>query len=375
MKLTMWTSTGDHCGIASYTARLMDAMRALGEVEIDVVDVPYADRTPETRARLLAQLNAADVVHLQHEYGFFGGILPGHSTLPAYLDGLRPPHVMTAHTTLTASQLLRIDSEPSAAKRVVKRLLAAWPPWRRSVEAAPFRRARRVIVHTREAAAEFAARGVPAGRLRVLPAGIPETVPPEPPPPPIPPGRWITLFGFVTPNKGYEIVLEALSRLPADVRLVIAGGARVEAEAPYVEALRREIAAQGLSERVTITGFLTEAQIAAVLTRSEVALAPHTVASGSYSVMLPIAYGRPVLASDLACFADLRDADAGVTTVPAGDAGALTERLGALLADEAEREALAAQARAYASRHTWEAVAQQTLALYREALDARREER
>ena len=371
----MWTSTGDHCGIASYTASLMAGWRATGEVDLDVVNVPYDDRTEATRDRLLAQLNAADLVHIQHEYSFFGGILPGHSSLPAYLAGLRVPHVMTGHTTLAAHELLRADAELRLLRRIAKRALAAWPPWRDSVEASPYLEARRVIVHTREAAETFARRGVPAERLQVLPAGVPETVAPADLDSlcqrvglPTDDKRWLTLFGFVKPEKGYDLILRGLLDLPDDAHLVVAGGARLPTEEPYVERLRSQIAAAGLADRVTITGFLSEAEIAAIMGNTTLALAPHTVASGSYSVMLPIAYGVPVLASDLACFRDLEEAEAGLEVFPTPDAGELRVALIRLLSDESSRNRLAGQAGEYAAQHTWEAVARRTLDIYREAL-------
>ena len=65
MKLAMWTSWQTRCGIAAYTASLVEELRAL-HVEVDVVPVPYTDRDPERMAGTLERLNAADLVHLQH---------------------------------------------------------------------------------------------------------------------------------------------------------------------------------------------------------------------------------------------------------------------------------------------------------------------
>ena len=41
------------------------------------------------------------------------------------------------------------------------------------------------------------------------------------------------------------------------------------------------------------------------MSASEIVIAPHTLATGSYSITAPLAYGRPVIASDLACFREI----------------------------------------------------------------------
>src|SRR4051812_30106980 len=102
MKLAMWTSWQTRCGIASYTASLVEELRALG-VEVDVVPVPYTDRSPQRVEETLARLNAADLVHVQHEYTFYGGVAPRSISLPLYYPRLKVPRVVTAHTVFTAA--------------------------------------------------------------------------------------------------------------------------------------------------------------------------------------------------------------------------------------------------------------------------------
>jgi phosphatidylinositol alpha-mannosyltransferase len=165
--------------------------------------------------------------------------------------------------------------------------------------------------------------------------------------------------------------VEALSALPERVRLVIAGETRVPTERETMDALRAQIAARGLAGRVRITGFLTEEALAAVLARSRLVLAPHREATGSYSITLPLAAGRATIASDLACFREIRDEAACVTLVPAGDAAALAREVARLLENGDEIACLEERARAYAGRRTWAAVAERTVAVYEKALGGR----
>src|SRR5687768_9572240 len=99
----MWASTGDRCGIASYTAALISELERPG-VSVDLVPVPYEDRDPGRFAATIERLNAAELVHIQHEYTFWGGIAPGSSSLQRYYAHLLRPRVVTAHTVFTAAE-------------------------------------------------------------------------------------------------------------------------------------------------------------------------------------------------------------------------------------------------------------------------------
>jgi glycosyltransferase involved in cell wall biosynthesis len=375
MKVAMWASSETRCGIATYTAALVDALRPC-EIEVDLVPVPYTDRDPEGMERTLARLNAADLVHIQHEYTFFGGVAPGASSLPRYLRGLQRPYVITAHTVFTAAELLRLPQETRWRQRMAKRLLATLPSYRASVERGPFARAAAVIVHTAAAKARMRERRIPESRLHVIPAG-------SPPPAATPTaeeiqafrdhyklggGKVATIFGYVTPEKGYETALEALRSLPPAVKLVIAGGARVEREAPYVDQLREDIRKRGLAGRVVITGYLEDPEVAVAMAASDLVLVPHLAANGSYSVMIALSYGKPVLASDLACFREISEQGGGVELFAPGDERSLADRMGFLLASAATRKDMALASQSLAATRTWGAVAERTASIYRNAL-------
>lgn len=370
----MWTSWQTRCGIASYTASLVDELQHLG-VEVDVVPVPYTERDPAQEAETVARLNAADLVHVQHEYTFFGGIAPTHSSLPRLYRQLTAPRVVTAHTVFTAAELLRVAQETRWRQRIAKELLSRYPPYRDYVERQPFAGAQAVIVHTDAARDRLVARRLPASRLHVLPAGVPKAA--EATPAEIAAlrdrhhlggHRVATIFGYVTADKGYETALEALRKLPPTIKLLIAGGTRVERESSYLEQLQETIRGSGLTSRVAITGFLEEHEIAAAMAVTDVVLVPHLAANGSYSVMVALGHGKPVLASDLPCFREIAAQSPCVELFPPEDEHALADRLGLLMASSGIRSRMATDARHYAAERSWEKVAEKTLSIYREAL-------
>src|SRR5438046_2481342 len=99
---------------------------------------------------------------------------------------------------------------------------------------------------------------------------------------------------------------------------------------------------------------------------------PSTAACGSWAgwasrpvARTALAFGKPLLVSDVGGLAELVAAGAARGVAP-GDAGALRGALSELLADRRALEALAdAALTAAARRYGWDAIARQTLELYR----------
>jgi glycosyltransferase involved in cell wall biosynthesis len=180
--------------------------------------------------------------------------------------------------------------------------------------------------------------------------------------------RLLTLFGYVTPNKGYDLVADVLPTLPADVMFVVAGGARRPVEEQYVDDLKRHLRKRGVEKRVVITGYLSEEEVAGAMEATDIALVPHTQATNSYSVTLPVSHGRPVLASDLACFREMAARGDCVALFRSGDKNDFRRTLVALLDDSERRRVLSANALRYTERFSWPNVAAMTRTIYQTAL-------
>jgi glycosyltransferase involved in cell wall biosynthesis len=179
----------------------------------------------------------------------------------------------------------------------------------------------------------------------------------------------ITLFGYITPNKGYELTLDLLPALPSDVTFVIAGGTRAADMEPYRALLEARIAASALQNHVVITDYLTDEEVAEAMVASEIVLVPHTQATGSYSVTLPLAHGRPILASDLDCFREIAARIDCVELFRAADATDYRIKLLSLLDNAPRRAVLAGNASRYAQRFSWPKVAVLTRKVYSNAID------
>src|SRR6188472_2320516 len=121
-----------HCGLATFTAALSDALSANG---IDVSVVRVADGRPSSNERVIGELasgsstsitascellNQNDVAIIQHEYGIYGGV-DGDDVVDI-VDGLRVPSIVVAHTVLkdpTPHQRSVLQSIAAMADQVV----------------------------------------------------------------------------------------------------------------------------------------------------------------------------------------------------------------------------------------------------------------
>jgi glycosyltransferase involved in cell wall biosynthesis len=375
----MVTTAGQRCGIASYSAALIDALGTLPDTDVQLMPIVVGEHESSHYEQQASQLNAsdADLVHIQHEFSFWGFPTPARSRFADFRRAIRRPVVLTAHTTLPLSAIFPLAGERHPWRWLKKKRLLSRRDYREAVEVETFDNDA-TIVHTDAARREFVRRGLSAEKVFVVPMGIP-TAPSAPAE-----GRafrdrhrlhgrrLLTLFGYVTPNKGYEMVAQVLPALPPDVTFVIAGGARRPIEEAYVEQLRRHLRNQGVEHRVVITGYLEEDDVANAMQTSEIALVPHTQATNSYSVMLALANGRPTLASDLACFREMAERGNCLELFRRGDADDFRTKVTGLLDDPERRRELSDNARRYAARFAWREVAAMTRSIYQIALDRRR---
>lgn len=370
LRVAMTATEDERCGIAIYSRSLREALRDF--VDIDFVPLRAGRQSKSYYRALAARLNDSPLVHIQHEYSFWGGIMPWRSTYERFRRQIRRPLIVTTHTTSGIA-----DLGHSRLNHLAAQILGRWTAYRKSVEIAPFTGTQLCIVPTQAGRHVLVGRGIPAARIRVIPHPVPSVV--------FDPlggrsfreahglagRRLITIFGFLTPHKGYELTLRVLPKLPSDVCLIIAGGARVPAQHVYGDKLASMIRGSGLKNRVIVTGFLPEDVLAQVMAASDLVLVPHTLATSSYSVMVALAYGKPVLASDLACFREIRERRPCVALFRKGDGLDYACRLRTLLEDQAYREELAEQARRFAVENTWPNVARQTADLYAAILNER----
>jgi len=160
----------------------------------------------------------------------------------------------------------------------------------------------------------------------------------------------VLALGRVEPYKRTELLVDTIAAIPG-ARLVVAGAGT------GMEAVRARVAARGVGERVELRGFVDEAEKIRLLQTAHVLATVSEKEGWGLTVLEAAACGTPAVASDVPGLRDaVRDGETGLL-VPRDDPAALVAALRRVLEDAALRERLGRDARRYAARFEWGAVA------------------
>ncbi len=194
----------------------------------------------------------------------------------------------------------------------------------------------------------------------MIPHGVLEHLADAPPaPPPFETDLPVVLcFGLMRPYKGIDVLLEAW-RGVEDAELWVAGMPRMDI-APLQAA-----APPGVR---FVPRFIADDELPAYFRRADLVVLPYREIDQSGVLFTALAFGRPLLLSDVGGFPEIAAAGAA-RSFPAGDAAALRDALRGLLADAPAREALAVRAAELAAgEYSWGQIGRRTLALYERLL-------
>jgi glycosyltransferase involved in cell wall biosynthesis len=195
---------------------------------------------------------------------------------------------------------------------------------------------------------------IPHGALTHLAAGPPGPLPEELGQPT---GPIVLYFGLIRPYKGLDVLLEAWRGIEG-AELWIVGRPRFD-----VSALRSDDSTVRWVPR-----FVSDAELAACFARADIVVLPYREIEQSSVLATALAFGRPLILSNVGGFGEVAAAGAA-KLVPPGDSAALHTALSELLADPAQRTRLAAAAKALADGDwSWKRVAERTKALYERLL-------
>src|ERR1041384_5042220 len=86
MKVGMIAPRRAKCGVSDYTDYLVAELGKL-------VDLEYVADSMDFRP----EMNAVDLIHVQHQYFLYGGVAPWKNKFDQYLRQLTAPVVLTAH--------------------------------------------------------------------------------------------------------------------------------------------------------------------------------------------------------------------------------------------------------------------------------------
>lgn len=211
------------CGIATFTKDLTNAINELNPeslAEIIAVDDPFYknydypwevkyrikqnDFSTYTAAADYINQSSAEIVHIQHEFGLYGGEM-GEYIIP-FINCIQKPVIVTFHTVL--------KDPPPKAKEIVRKIAGL---------------CKAVIVISNKAAERLKNNHKPVGKIVVIPHGVPDFPKTEPDIYKTRLGfkgkRILCTHGLLNSDKGIEYVIKAMPRIikkfPNTIYLVV----------------------------------------------------------------------------------------------------------------------------------------------------------
>jgi len=171
----------------------------------------------------------------------------------------------------------------------------------------------------------------------------------------------VLMFGLMRPYKGIDVLLDAWRG--------VAGEASVENAELWIAGMpKMDVSAlqAGAPPNVRFEPrFVGDDELPAYFERADLVVLPYLQADQSGVLFTALAFGKPLLLSDVGGFPEIASTGAA-RVVPAGDPRALGRALRELLGDTATLTEMCVRARAAANgRYSWDQIALQTLALYR----------
>ncbi len=359
------------CGIATFTTDLCNAINAeYGAAQLSVVAINDGQSAYSYPARVrfviregdIASYRAAadhlnasnvDLVCLQHEYGIFGGKSGNH--IIELLNHLKMPVVTTLHTVLR---------EPNLEQRLVMHKITA--------------RSERLIVMS-----QFSSRllqevfRVPAEKIDLIPHGIPD-LPFERPDMYEKrfscKGKSVLLtFGLLSPNKGFESVIQAMPRIltsHSNAVYMIAGATHPHVRAHEGDRYRLELQALakklGVEQQVLfVNRFVAPDEMAALVGSADIYITPycHEAQAVSGTLAYALGAGKAIISTPYWYAVEALDQGRG-KLVPFADPVAIATAAIALLANDEAREAMRQRAYLYARPMVWKRVAQSYMAAF-----------
>ena len=172
--------------------------------------------------------------------------------------------------------------------------------------------------------------------------------------------RFFLNVGAIQVRKNISNIALALKQLPG-YRLVLAGGDGYGAA--EIHALIRS---EGLAERIRVLGHLQPPQLRLLYSAAAVLVFPSFEETFGLPIVEAMSYGLPVITADVAATREI--AGGAALLVDPHSVSEISEAMRRVIEDEQTARALIEKGRRRAGEFTWERCAEQTWAVYQEAL-------
>ncbi len=180
--------------------------------------------------------------------------------------------------------------------------------------------------------------------------------------------RVITLPGFASRRKGYDLVVELLPSLDQDIQLLIAGGARNDDDRVFCKELKTLAQRHNCLNRITFDDSFPITDT--IMNATDIAILPYRIATESMILRHLVAYRIPTITSDLPVFREINGEYSCICLFQGDNKEDLKTKIVSLLSDEKRRDFLKQQCQKMWNETKWGSIAQKHFETYLEALAA-----
>lgn len=175
-------------------------------------------------------------------------------------------------------------------------------------------------------------------------------------------------FGTIMPNKGWDMMLDALTLLRSTNRLcdltVIAD--LQPSEYLYHQLIAKKISAAGLDQTIRFTGFLSALSISQLMQEDRLVVLPYTegVRLNRSSFIAMLAYGKAIITTDAGLNLEHIEPQQTCWMIPLNDPRSLADAIEQLWQEPVLCRQLEAGAKRAYRHFTWSVIREKTLDLY-----------
>ena len=352
INVNILTSQNINCGIADTTEQLINELEKCGNIEINVIPIGNADtKNPWHFIKLLSDIEDDQITHIQYQPDLFGHLpvpILEVNFLPLVITILKQRRnkiVTTLHEVGLSSRINRL---------ILKFLNSS----------------DRLIVHNRNMIEILKKNGINENKIVEIPLGSSE-------PQILDKNECkskldvsgmniITIFGFVSPNKGHDLMIEILPELDKDTILFVAGGARNEDQEIYKKSLESQVLSLGLEDRVKFFNFVDKNDLPIIASATDLFVYPYKWIVDSAALSLGLSYRVPTISSDLSYFKEIQDKYDCIELFETGNKQDLLVKIKQLQEDNDRQAYLKKKCEEFYYETSWKSVARKTNAIYSE---------
>lgn len=393
MKVVQVSTWKVPCGIAGYTEKLTANMLDYGiqcdviPIERDLLKYMAKSEINQYFKSIVARLSTYDIIHIQHEFGFFAGAYDLDTSISIFSDFLSKLLKLQklVFVTFHSEPSFFEESSQGSVVRIAKKKLSE-SKWKLLVSRLFNSKSNlNAIVHTKNSRRIFIDSGFKPNKIHILKQGISS----------IPildvsqdqktnikkelgfPANAIILsmFGFISHYKGYITALRALQNLPKEYQLIIIGMPHPYGNDKTLDNIIKIInssqsnpmRSDNLDERVKLTGYLELEELNKYYGVTDFCLAPYepeTQLSSSAAITWALASGKPVVASRIRAFTEINEEASCFHLFTPGSARELAYQIQSLSTNQDLQNKLVSNALGYCKENLWIKAVEAHIQLY-----------